>query len=399
MGRAGQRLILFEKTRRWVVVHWVPFEVLRLATRSRFPLRLERCPSLAAGEGGRRPGEGRGGTTLLCGEGQGEVSNSTHLQATARRSREIATYIPVIAPDIEAIAIYIPAIAADSRGIGSYIEEAAINWSEIATYIREIAADIQEMAANIGEIHIYTRRTAARSRGMAANSRVLDGNHQEIKVLGIFSAKVARATGTRRARTSPNGTAAWKRARTIVDSGGGHGNGGTPPTPPTPTRPALQRISETTSARQQTPVVSRQWPEVPVSTGPRGGAGCGCAIRKVVHGTPERGGCVHDRLDPGGQPFRQPRSEADRLANPRARPAGATTESGRPRRLKCGDEVEGCCSYARSSSPSNRLEYHAPSARWPRCSRSRWRTCGAWSVRMDWSACRSCGATLWLSEA
>ena len=27
---------------------------------------------------------------------------------------------------------------------------------------------------------------------------------------------------------------AWKRARIIVDSGGGHGNGGTPPTPPTP---------------------------------------------------------------------------------------------------------------------------------------------------------------------
>ena len=27
---------------------------------------------------------------------------------------------------------------------------------------------------------------------------------------------------------------AWKRARIIVDTGGGHGNGGTPPTPPTP---------------------------------------------------------------------------------------------------------------------------------------------------------------------
>jgi hypothetical protein len=25
---------------------------------------------------------------------------------------------------------------------------------------------------------------------------------------------------------------AWKRARIIVDTGGGHGNGGTPPTPP-----------------------------------------------------------------------------------------------------------------------------------------------------------------------
>jgi hypothetical protein len=30
-------------------------------------------------------------------------------------------------------------------------------------------------------------------------------------------------------------TEAWKRARIIVDTGGGHGNGGTPtPTPPTP---------------------------------------------------------------------------------------------------------------------------------------------------------------------
>ncbi len=27
---------------------------------------------------------------------------------------------------------------------------------------------------------------------------------------------------------------AWKRARIIVDTGGGHSNGGTPPTPPTP---------------------------------------------------------------------------------------------------------------------------------------------------------------------
>ena len=31
---------------------------------------------------------------------------------------------------------------------------------------------------------------------------------------------------------------AWKRARIIVDSGGGHSNGGTPPAPPTPTPPA-----------------------------------------------------------------------------------------------------------------------------------------------------------------
>ena len=30
---------------------------------------------------------------------------------------------------------------------------------------------------------------------------------------------------------------AWKRARIIVDTGGGHGNGGTPPTPPTPPAP------------------------------------------------------------------------------------------------------------------------------------------------------------------
>jgi hypothetical protein len=29
-------------------------------------------------------------------------------------------------------------------------------------------------------------------------------------------------------------TEAWKRARIIVDTGGGHGNGGTPPTPPAP---------------------------------------------------------------------------------------------------------------------------------------------------------------------
>jgi len=27
---------------------------------------------------------------------------------------------------------------------------------------------------------------------------------------------------------------AWKRARIIVDTGGGHSTGGTPPTPPTP---------------------------------------------------------------------------------------------------------------------------------------------------------------------
>jgi hypothetical protein len=27
---------------------------------------------------------------------------------------------------------------------------------------------------------------------------------------------------------------AWKRARIIVDTGGGHSNGGTPPLPPTP---------------------------------------------------------------------------------------------------------------------------------------------------------------------
>jgi len=42
------------------------FEDLRLATRSRFPLRLDR------------------------GEGQGEVSNSIHIQSIASRSREIA---------------------------------------------------------------------------------------------------------------------------------------------------------------------------------------------------------------------------------------------------------------------------------------------------------------------
>jgi methyl-accepting chemotaxis protein len=57
------------------------------------------------------------------GEGQGEVSNSIHIQSTASRSREIAF-------DIEEIGIYIKEIAADSR-------ETAINWSEIATYIRK----------------------------------------------------------------------------------------------------------------------------------------------------------------------------------------------------------------------------------------------------------------------
>jgi len=98
----------------------VQFEVLRLAARSRFPLRLDR------------------------GEGQGEVSNSIHIQSTASRSREIAIYIQEIASDIEEIGIYIKEIAADSG-------ETGINWSEIATYSQEIAADIQEMAANIGE--------------------------------------------------------------------------------------------------------------------------------------------------------------------------------------------------------------------------------------------------------
>jgi hypothetical protein len=40
------------------------------------PLRLERCPSLAgAGEGGRRPGEGRRGKAFLGGGDRGEVSN------------------------------------------------------------------------------------------------------------------------------------------------------------------------------------------------------------------------------------------------------------------------------------------------------------------------------------
>jgi hypothetical protein len=106
---------------------------------SRFPLRLDR------------------------GEGQGEVSNSIHIQSTGIRSREIAIYIQEIASDIEEIGIYIMEIAADSRETGIY-------WSEIATYSQEITADIQEMAANIGEIRIYTRRIAAHSRGMAANS-------------------------------------------------------------------------------------------------------------------------------------------------------------------------------------------------------------------------------------
>jgi hypothetical protein len=49
-----------------------------------------------------------------------------------------------------------------------------------------------------------------------------DDNPCKIKVLRIFSAKVARATRPPRSATSPNGTVAWKRARIIVDSGGGH---------------------------------------------------------------------------------------------------------------------------------------------------------------------------------
>jgi hypothetical protein len=47
------------------------------------PLRLERCPSLAgAGEGGRRPGEGRWGKAFLGGGDRGEVSNPVN-QKTA----------------------------------------------------------------------------------------------------------------------------------------------------------------------------------------------------------------------------------------------------------------------------------------------------------------------------
>jgi hypothetical protein len=43
------------------------------------PLRLKRCPSLAgAGEGGRRPGEGRWGKAFLGGGDRGEVSNPDH---------------------------------------------------------------------------------------------------------------------------------------------------------------------------------------------------------------------------------------------------------------------------------------------------------------------------------
>ncbi|MGD0208510.1 MAG: hypothetical protein ABSC89_12985 [Verrucomicrobiota bacterium] len=49
-----------------------------------------------------------------------------------------------------------------------------------------------------------------------------DDNPCKIKVLRIFSAKVARATRPPRPATSPNGTVAWKRASIIVDSGGGH---------------------------------------------------------------------------------------------------------------------------------------------------------------------------------
>jgi len=49
-----------------------------------------------------------------------------------------------------------------------------------------------------------------------------DDNPCKIKVLRIFSAKVARATRPPRSATSPNGTVAWKRASIIVDSGGGH---------------------------------------------------------------------------------------------------------------------------------------------------------------------------------
>ena len=51
--------------------------VAGLAARSSSLLRLERNPSLAgAGEGGRRPGEGLGEKSILCGDGQDEASSS-----------------------------------------------------------------------------------------------------------------------------------------------------------------------------------------------------------------------------------------------------------------------------------------------------------------------------------
>ena len=42
---------------------------------------------------------------------------------------------------------------------------------------------------------------------------------------------------------------------------------------------------------------------------------------------------------------------------------------------------------------NRRLEYQAPSVSSPWCSRSRWRACAAWSVKRDWSACRSSAGT------
>jgi hypothetical protein len=51
------------------------------------PLRLERCPSLAgAGEGGRRPDEGRWGKTLFCGDGRGEVSNPVNQKTEVNKN-------------------------------------------------------------------------------------------------------------------------------------------------------------------------------------------------------------------------------------------------------------------------------------------------------------------------
>jgi hypothetical protein len=63
------------------------------------PLRLERCPSLAgAGEGGRRPGEGRWGKTNFCRENRGEVSKLGNQKTAVRRGNEFLHQAPLLIP-------------------------------------------------------------------------------------------------------------------------------------------------------------------------------------------------------------------------------------------------------------------------------------------------------------
>jgi hypothetical protein len=63
------------------------------------PLRLECCPSLAgAGEGGRRPGEGRWGKAFLGGGDRGEVSNPDHQKTVVRRGNEFLHKASLLIP-------------------------------------------------------------------------------------------------------------------------------------------------------------------------------------------------------------------------------------------------------------------------------------------------------------